>query len=111
MKARGETFALVFCLTYSSNLKLEATCSSESSVDFQRTARHYIPEDRPLHNHCCESLKSYIFQINLLKLRITPKETKKYDVSFSRYFFFSGATAPIWPLAYLHETLRFTSVF
>jgi hypothetical protein len=26
-------------------------------------------------------------------------------------FFFLGATAPIWALAYLHETLRFTPVF
>jgi hypothetical protein len=26
-------------------------------------------------------------------------------------FFFFGATAPVWALAYLHETLRFTSVF
>jgi hypothetical protein len=26
-------------------------------------------------------------------------------------FFFLGATAPIWALAYFHETLRFTSVF
>jgi hypothetical protein len=26
-------------------------------------------------------------------------------------FFFFGATVPIWALAYLHETLRFTSVF
>jgi hypothetical protein len=25
--------------------------------------------------------------------------------------FFFGTTAPIWALAYLHETLRFTSVF
>jgi hypothetical protein len=25
--------------------------------------------------------------------------------------FFFGATSPIWALAYLHETLRFTSVF
>jgi hypothetical protein len=29
----------------------------------------------------------------------------------SRRFFFFGATAPVWALAYLHETLRFTSVF
>jgi hypothetical protein len=29
----------------------------------------------------------------------------------TEYFFFSfGTTAPIWALAYLHETLRFTSV-
>jgi hypothetical protein len=26
-------------------------------------------------------------------------------------FFFFGATATIWALVYLHETLRFTSVF
>jgi hypothetical protein len=26
------------------------------------------------------------------------------------FFFSFGATAPIWALAYLHETLRFTSV-
>jgi hypothetical protein len=27
------------------------------------------------------------------------------------YIFFFGATAPIWALAYLNETLRFTSDF
>jgi hypothetical protein len=29
-----------------STLKIEATCSSETSVDFQRSTRRYIPEDR-----------------------------------------------------------------
>jgi hypothetical protein len=29
----------------------------------------------------------------------------------NKAIFFYGATAPIWALAYLHETLRFTSVF
>jgi hypothetical protein len=29
------------------------------SVDFQRTTRRYIPENRTLHNHLCENLKSY----------------------------------------------------
>jgi hypothetical protein len=33
--------------------------SSETSVDFQRTMRRYIPED----NHCCENLKSYIIVV------------------------------------------------
>jgi hypothetical protein len=28
---------------------MEATSSSETSVDFQRTTRRYIPEDRTLH--------------------------------------------------------------
>jgi hypothetical protein len=27
----------------------DITCSSDTSVDFQRTARRYIPEDRTLH--------------------------------------------------------------
>jgi hypothetical protein len=40
-------------------MKIEATCSSEITVDFQRITRHYIPEDRTLCNHRCEGLKSY----------------------------------------------------
>jgi hypothetical protein len=38
---------------------MEAICSSETSVDIQRTTRRYIPEDGILHNHRCEKLKSY----------------------------------------------------
>jgi hypothetical protein len=38
----------VSCLAYSSTLKMKATWSSETSVDFQRTTRRYIPEDRTL---------------------------------------------------------------
>jgi hypothetical protein len=53
------TFTLVSCLAYFSTLKMEATCSSATSVDFQRTARRYIPEDRTLSNHFCENLNSY----------------------------------------------------
>jgi hypothetical protein len=37
-------------LDYSSILKMEATCSSETSLEFQRTTQHYITEDRTLHN-------------------------------------------------------------
>jgi hypothetical protein len=40
--------------------KMEATCSSETSVDFQQSAQRYIPEDNSLHNHRCENLKFYI---------------------------------------------------
>jgi hypothetical protein len=32
-------------------------------------------------------------------------------ISVYYVFFFFDATAQIWALAYLHETLRFTSVF
>jgi hypothetical protein len=37
--------------------KMEATCSFEIFVDFQRTTRRYIPEDITLHNHLYENLK------------------------------------------------------
>jgi hypothetical protein len=39
-----------------------------------------------------------------------PGLDNKHD-SINADFFFIGATAPVWALAYLHETLRFTSVF
>jgi hypothetical protein len=45
---------LISCLSYSSTLKIEATatCSLETSVEFQRAMRLYIPEDRtPYHDH------------------------------------------------------------
>jgi hypothetical protein len=35
-------------------------CSSETSVDSQRTTWRYIQEDGTLHNHRCEYLSSYI---------------------------------------------------
>jgi hypothetical protein len=47
------------CLAYSSTLKMKETCSSETLVDFIRTIRRCIPEDRTLHNSRCENLKSY----------------------------------------------------
>jgi hypothetical protein len=39
---------------------MEAIFSSETSVDFQRTTRCYIPEDSTLPYHRCENLKYYI---------------------------------------------------
>jgi hypothetical protein len=38
---------------------MEAICSSETSVDTQRTTWRYIAEDSTLHNHRCDNLKSY----------------------------------------------------
>jgi hypothetical protein len=38
-------FTLVSCSAYSSTLKIEAICFSETSVDFQRTTRQYIPKE------------------------------------------------------------------
>jgi hypothetical protein len=39
---------------------MEAICSSETSVETQRTTRRHIPEDDNLQNHRCKNLKSYI---------------------------------------------------
>jgi hypothetical protein len=53
------TSFLAFCLYHLANseLKIEATCSSETSVEFNRTVRHYIPEERILrHNSASQSL-------------------------------------------------------
>jgi hypothetical protein len=50
---------LIFsCLAYFSTLKMNVTCSSEPWVDFHWIALHYIPEDKTLHNDCCENLRS-----------------------------------------------------
>jgi hypothetical protein len=34
---------------------MEAICSSETSINFQRTTWYYIPENSTLHNHSCET--------------------------------------------------------
>jgi hypothetical protein len=39
------------------------------SVEFQRTTRRYIPEDRTLHNHRCENLKSYLWTLSVAGCR------------------------------------------
>jgi hypothetical protein len=51
---------LVSYLAYSSTLKTYVTCSSETSVGFQRTTLYYIPEYLTLHIHSSEILKSCI---------------------------------------------------
>jgi hypothetical protein len=50
-------------LAYYSVPKMEVTFSSEMLVDFWRSTHGYIPEGRPLHNHPCENLISYIHGI------------------------------------------------
>jgi hypothetical protein len=40
---------LVSCLASSSTLKVEVTCSTKTSVDFQQTAWCHIPEDITFH--------------------------------------------------------------
>jgi hypothetical protein len=56
-----QCFMLVSCLSYSLTLKMEVICSSGTSVDFQWTTWWYVPEDRTIHSHYSENLKSYVF--------------------------------------------------
>jgi hypothetical protein len=62
-------FMLVSCVAYSSTLEMEVMSSSQTSADFQWAKWHYISEDRTLHNHGCENLKSYP-QSNLYSLKM-----------------------------------------
>jgi hypothetical protein len=39
---------MISCLAFSSTLNMETKCSSETSVDFQRTTQRHVPEDRIL---------------------------------------------------------------
>jgi hypothetical protein len=43
-------FRFLFCLAYYSSLKIGATCSCETSDDFQQTTRRNIPESRISHS-------------------------------------------------------------
>jgi hypothetical protein len=53
------------------------------------------------------------YPYNLERLFLKGKDVQGAHLSAvqSLIFFFFDATAPIWALAYLHETFRFTSVF
>jgi hypothetical protein len=55
------SFILVSCLAYTSILKTEEICSSETSVDFYRNTLCYIPEDKTPQNlrRFKENLPSY----------------------------------------------------
>jgi hypothetical protein len=57
-------FMLVSYLAYPSALKMEATCSSETSVHFQRTTQRYILKDRTLWaaiiSLCADTVVGYI---------------------------------------------------
>jgi hypothetical protein len=65
-------FTLVSSLPYSSTQKMEAICSSDTSVGFQRTTQRYIPKDRILHDYRCENLEpTYSFIVYLMTLLVT----------------------------------------
>jgi hypothetical protein len=73
-------------------LMMEATCSSERSADFQRTARRYVPENRALNNHRCEDLESYIYPMFLLCFfctYVTPHKCSSVKTLLIRHWYVS----------------------
>jgi hypothetical protein len=108
-------FTLVSCFAYYSNLKMEAAHSSENSIDFQRTKRYYIPEDRTVHNHRCENLKFYMDNVMLVYewtiatslLRIACTECwYYYSLFFFSLFFLPVFLFPFLPLYFSFFILR-----
>jgi hypothetical protein len=69
---------------------MKAIYYAETSVDFERTTRRYIAQDRTLHNHRCENLKFYvkifiswhseIQQIGLSNVKFNLKHTVLFTV-------------------------------
>jgi hypothetical protein len=70
-------FTLVSCSAYFSTLKMEAVCSSETSVDFQRTTWRYIPEYCTLQEHWTIylTLVEYLLKIQRKFSKIQPLVT------------------------------------
>jgi hypothetical protein len=69
---------LVSLLAYSSTLKMEATCSFETSVDFQWTIRCYIPEDTTLQP---ENLL-HILGLPRITLKFSHRQCRHHDISY-----------------------------
>jgi hypothetical protein len=67
---------LVSCLAYSSTMNMETICSSQTSVDFQRTTTRYIPRGRTLQNHRRENLKSYSLTSSTIRVAGLPPGLK-----------------------------------
>jgi hypothetical protein len=74
---------LVSYFSYPSTLKIEAICSFETSLDFHRTTRHCIPEDRTLHSHRCDNLRSN---------DVIEKSDRMVQLCYIRVVFFPGST-------------------
>jgi hypothetical protein len=64
-------------------LKMEAICSSETSVETRRTTRRHIPKDDTYYHHRCENLKSYMMiKLFVRKEQVTAEEVGLLGVKF-----------------------------
>jgi hypothetical protein len=79
-------FTLVSCLAYSSTLKMEAICSSETPVDFQRTYTALYPRRWTLHNFAnvrvlvCPSILIWVVTKNVPSSTLNADPIMRKDV-------------------------------
>jgi hypothetical protein len=72
-------YTLVSCLPYSSTPKMEATLSSETSVNFQRTTRGCISEDSNLHSLCLRGSRvSRVADLHTFINNLTSRDSKPH---------------------------------
>jgi hypothetical protein len=86
------------CSASSGNSQFAVSYETPNTLQLQLAQ----PCGRNVKHPFCRQHHSYRFVANH-KIRKTWK--------FASFFFSFGATAPIWALVYLYETLRFTSVY
>jgi hypothetical protein len=66
-------FMLISCSAFSSTLKVEAICYSETLVEFQRTTWRYMPEDNILINIYSKIMKYHKYCICILYINVNAK--------------------------------------
>jgi hypothetical protein len=87
-------YMLVSCLAYSSTLNMRTIYPSEISLNFHRTARRHILEDRHLHNHRCRSLESNI------NFHGCKKKEIYFEVLLKTYYFLGERTVTMTTSSY-----------
>jgi hypothetical protein len=89
-----------------STLKMEATYSSETSVNTQRTTRSYNPGEGTLHNHRCENVKFYI-----RNRPSGPIKCWKFLHNLSKYQISCSVATCLWCLQTKCRCYRYTDAF
>jgi hypothetical protein len=99
------SFALVSSLLYSWTFK-EAACLSETSIDFKRTTRRYIPEDicseAPLWQarilHSCFSWDSQVRQTRVTSEQNRRLRSERFEIICLLPFMLCSITVRLWSM-------------
>jgi hypothetical protein len=92
-------YTLVSILAYYSTLTIEATFSSETSVDFQQTTQLYILEDRTLHNNntLFSCLGLFVYLVGP-KRRLAFNRLHSYISQKTEHYITTGHWFLAWPI-------------